>query len=81
MTHGTLTGYHHHKCRCVECQRAHRDYRRRHAASQSAKGICRECREPVSPRSKNFCVDHLDKHRRRMNARNARLRTLAVEQG
>jgi hypothetical protein len=37
MIHGTLTGYHHHKCRCVECQRAHREYRRAHDVSQRAK--------------------------------------------
>lgn len=34
--HGTLCGYNYHRCRCVCCRRAARDWRRRRRAQQRA---------------------------------------------
>ena len=52
MTHN-LTGYRHHKCRCVECRKAHATAVRRYTQRKRARGVCHRCTEQadyVSPK-------------------------------
>lgn len=70
MTHGTLTGYIHHACRCADCRKAWSTRQRAYIARCKAEGRCITCEAPAVPsrrlrdggRMGMRCRKHADEH-------------------
>lgn len=59
MTHGTISAYANHRCRCEPCKRAHNDYYIAYGKMKRARGQCVRCKRKRSAKSDWLCTHHM----------------------